>query len=224
MNNAVSKKHLIWTAAALAAATAGYALILRPKHLRWGATKREAAGYLVGDEFLPEAESVATHAITIDAPPGDVWPWLAQLGQDKAGFYSYTVLENLVGCNMHNALEIHSEWQKLKQGDEVRFHPDYPPVPIVLLNEERYLVMGADLAGRNPSTWAFVLRDIGNGRTRLIVRLRGRAHKGIGRAADLLLLEPGHFVMERKMLLTIKELAEGRAIALREQVPAGAKG
>jgi hypothetical protein len=219
MNNAVSKKRLIWTAAALAAATAGYALILRPKHLHWGATKREAAGYLVGDEFLPEAESVATHAITIDAPKEDVWPWLAQLGQDKAGFYSYTVLENLVGCHMHNALEIHSEWQELKQGDEVRFHPDFPPVPVVLLKKEEYLVMGAELNGKNPSTWTFVLRDLGFGKTRLIVRLRGRAHRGIGRAADLVLLEPAHFVMERKMLLNIKKLAEGRARALRESVP-----
>src|SRR4051812_23088582 len=83
-------------AAAGVAAAAVYALLVRPWHLRWGATDEEAGEPLPGDDLRSDANVVATHAITIDAPAADVWPWLVQIGRGRGGFYSYTWLENLV--------------------------------------------------------------------------------------------------------------------------------
>lgn len=105
------------------AGVVAYAHLVRPWHLRWGATCEEAMATLPGDEFAPDPEIDATHAITIDAPPEDVWPWIAQLGQNKAGFYSYRWLENLFGCHMPDVQEIRHEWQVLKPGDRVYLHP-----------------------------------------------------------------------------------------------------
>ncbi|MFI5386717.1 MAG: hypothetical protein ACHQ50_11430 [Fimbriimonadales bacterium] len=212
-NNGKARNTVIWTAAGIAAAAATYFLVLRPRHLHWGATKKEVEGYLPGDALLQDPDTVATHAITIDAPLLDVWPWIAQIGQDKGGFYSYTMLENLVGCDMHNTDEIHPEWQEVQQGDVIHFHPKFPPAPIEMLETGQHLVVASDLHGPGAYVWAFALRDLGNGKTRFLVRLRSRGHRGVGRAADLLLTEPAHFVMERKMMLTIKRLAEHRAHA-----------
>jgi hypothetical protein len=211
MKTSTSNKRLLAAGAGLVAATVGYLLFVRPRHLRWGASWRETQEYLPGDELIPDADSCATHAVTINADLEDVWPWIIQIGQDKGGFYSYTVLENLLGCDMHNTNELRPEWQTLKVGDEVRFHPKFPPVPVVRLKEGEHLVLGADLDGPNASSWAFVVRSLGHGLTRLVVRLRGRPHKGVGHVADLLVIEPAHFVMERKMMLTIKKLAEQRS-------------
>lgn len=210
MKTTDTKRKIMWSAIGLAAAAVGYLFVLRPKHLRWGTSEYESTEPLPGDDLVPEANS-ATHAITIYAPPEDVWPWIAQIGRDKAGFYSYSFLENLVGCDLHNADEIHPEWQGVHEGDSVMFHPKFPGVPVRSLQEGKHLVLGAELDGPNASSWAFVIRDWGNGTTRLIVRLRTKPHKGAGLAADLFFLEPAHFVMERKMMLTVKRLAERRA-------------
>jgi hypothetical protein len=111
------------TALGGAAALAAYAFFIRPWHLRWGATEEELKTRLPGDDLVQHPKLNATHAITINAPVERVWPWLAQIGQKKGGFYSYTRLENLVGCNMRNANRIVPEWQNLKVGDEIWLHP-----------------------------------------------------------------------------------------------------
>ena len=95
----------------------------RPWHLKWGATEEEAKAVLPGDEFAPDPQIEATHAITIDAAPEDVWPWIVQLGQNKGGFYSYRWIENLAGCHMPDVREVVQEWQDLKVGDKVSLHP-----------------------------------------------------------------------------------------------------
>src|SRR5689334_12701788 len=87
------------TAVVGAAALASYALLVRPWHLRWGATEEETNARLPGDEIVTWPKHEATHAITIHAPAREVWPWLVQVGQTRGGFYSYTRLENLVGCD-----------------------------------------------------------------------------------------------------------------------------
>jgi hypothetical protein len=104
------------------AATALYAVVIRPWHLRWGAEPGEPRD-LPGDELLPEEGTKILHAVTIDAPVEEVWPWLAQLGQDRGGFYSYEWLENLAGCEMKNAERIHPEWQHRELGETVHLHP-----------------------------------------------------------------------------------------------------
>src|SRR5690242_12108634 len=105
------------SAGSLGAVAAAYAFLLRPWHLGWGATEVEQEELLPGDDLFPNPKHQATHAITIQAPVTDVWPWLVQIGQNKGGFYSYTVLENLMGCDIHNAKKIVPEWQSLRAGD-----------------------------------------------------------------------------------------------------------
>src|SRR3712207_3552777 len=93
-------------------AAATYALS-SPWVLTWGATKEEARRGLPGDEVAPQATTRSTRAVTIDAPPEEVWPWLMQMGWGRAGFYSYNWIENLMRADLHNAGRIHPEWQDL---------------------------------------------------------------------------------------------------------------
>jgi hypothetical protein len=102
-----------------------YAIFIRPWHLRWGATNEELSKPLPGDELVPEPAIESTRAITVNAPVEEVWPWLAQIGQDRGGFYSYEWLENLAGCQMRNADRIHPEWQHRELGETVFLHPAY---------------------------------------------------------------------------------------------------
>jgi hypothetical protein len=192
-------------AAAGAAALGAYAFAVRPWHLKWGASPVEVEMALPGDELVPEPQLNATHAITINAPAADVWAWLVQMGQTRGGFYSYTWLENLVGCHMQNADRIHPEWQELKVGDEVWLHPKAPPLRVLKVVPERLIVL--------EKCWTFALRPVDERTTRLVIRGRGNYNPDF--KCTLLnflmwrvIFEPAHFIMERKMLLGIKERAE----------------
>jgi hypothetical protein len=210
----------IFTGAALAAAGAGalaaYVLRIRPWHIRWGATDEEVGERLPGDELVERPNVAATHAITIDAPVEEVWPWLVQIGQDKGGFYSYSWLENLVGCRLRNADRIMPEYQQLGVGDTVRLHPQAPPLPVLICQPPRTLVLGNNID--RPGTWGFYLKGLDGGGTRLVIRGRGDWGPGLpGRLLARVVFEPAHFVMERKMMLGIKGRAESHG---REEAPA----
>jgi hypothetical protein len=98
-------------AAAAAAIPSLYLLVVRPWHLRWGATDAEVRQPLPGDELVPESKLVATRAISIRAPASQVWPWLVQLGQGRAGLYSYEWLENLAGTTPTGSSPSYSIWR-----------------------------------------------------------------------------------------------------------------
>ena len=150
-----------------------------------------------GDELVPDPPSSPRARSRSRRRAEAVWPWLAQIGQDRAGFYSYEWLENLAGCQMHNADEIHPEWQRRELGETVYLHP-LNGLPVTRFEPGRVLALEG---------WgAFVLEPHGPGDTRLIAR--GRTPRGLGALANALLMEIPHFVMERKMLLGIKERAE----------------
>ena len=214
------------SAGSVGAALGAYAFLIRPWHLKWGATKAEIEEPLPGDDVLPNPKHEATHAITIDAPVADVWPWLVQIGQNKAGFYSYSLLENLVGCDIHNADRIVPEWQSLRAGDVLWLHPKAPPLPVLLVEPGRAIVIGgvAEQQGDDLSretragTWAFVLKELDPSHTRLLVRIRWDRKPGL---VDWIysygVLEPSHFVMERRMMVNIKRQAE--ALTAREVEP-----
>lgn len=188
-----------------AGALAAYVFLIRPWHLKWGATEEELKMPLPGDELVKHPKLNATHAITINAPVAEVWPWLVQVGQKRGGFYSYTWLENLVGCEMSNADQIVAEWQDLKVGDEVWLHPKAPPLKVLAMEPGRAIVF--------ENSWTFVLHPIDDHTTRLIIRGRGDFNPDLKNALLNFILwrgvfEPAHFIMERKMMLGIKERAE----------------
>jgi hypothetical protein len=210
-------------AAVAGAAAAAYTGILRPWHQHWGATDAEIQERLPGDEMVPHPEIEATHAITIQAPVAAVWPWLVQVGQNRGGFYSYSWLENLVGCDLQNADRIHPEWQNLKVGDRVWLHPKAPPLPVIVMEPRRAIVLGvaADEKGyASPTTgiWGFFLKEVDPNTTRLLCRVRYARKAGLWSwLYNYVLLEPAHFVMERKMMLGIKARAEALAQRQRQQ-------
>jgi hypothetical protein len=187
------------------AALAGvYRRFLREPVLNWGAIDDEAARRLPGDELLEDADVVATRAITVDAPPSAIWPWLVQMGPGRGGAYTYDWIENLFGLDMHSADEILPQFQHLEVGDVLRSPNGEMGMRIEILEPERVLSSRAEDGGW---VWTFVL-DEQPGGTRLLSRNRIRAGGSLGGRLALLAMEPGSLVMERKMLRGIKERAE----------------
>jgi hypothetical protein len=192
-------------AAAALVAEPLYRRHLRERVLTWGATPEEAARRLPGDELLDPADLVATRAITIDAPPSAIWPWLVQMGPGRAGAYTYDWIENLFGLDMHSADRIVPEWQQLSVGDVQRAPKGGPVMRVEILEPERVLSTRSEAGDW---VWTFALEPSA-GSTRLISRNR-IAMKGAaaGQRLGMLVMEPGSLLMERKMLLGIRERAE----------------
>jgi hypothetical protein len=199
---------------AIGVMAAAYVLLARPRSLRWGATDQEADSPLPGDDLISGPDLIATRAIAIRAPADHVWPWIAQLGQGRGGFYSYDFLENLVGCDIHSADRIMPEWQEVGVGDQVRLAPEVG-LAIALLERGRSLVLRGGIPMGNTAspydfTWAFILRDEPDGTTRLVVRERYAYMRRWAR----LIVEPAEvvsFVMTQKMLRGIRNRAERAA-------------
>jgi hypothetical protein len=199
--------------AAIGAAVSMSAVTLRWSYLRWGAIDHETVDPLPGDEMIPTPGLVATRAITIEAPPARVWPWVAQLGQGRGGFYSYDWLENLVGCQIRSADRVVPEWQDVAPGDELRLHPQVA-LTVAQVDPERALVVDGRPPEGEPGppygfTWAFVLRKHPHLATRLIVRER----YDYTRPWSPVVVEPVAFasaVMSHRMLLGIRDRVEGR--------------
>jgi hypothetical protein len=187
------------------------ARIARGRYLRWGATDEEVHVALPGDEIVPAADVTATRAITVRAPAGEVWPWIAQLGQGRGGFYTYDFLENLVGGDIHNAERIVPGWQSVSAGDQVRLHPEVSLLVARVEPGHALVLRGGIPMGKTPApydfTWAFVLRSQTDRPTRLVVRER----YGYGRRWAPLLVEPVQvvsFAMSQRMLRGIRDRAE----------------
>jgi hypothetical protein len=189
---------------------------MRFRYLRWGATDREVSDVLPGDDLIPSADMIATRAITIRAGVDHVWPWIAQLGQGRGGFYSYDRLENLVGCNIHSSNRILLEWQDIKVGDEIRLAPQVGLL-VAFVKQGRSLVLrGGIPIGKRAApydfTWAFTLREGPDKTTRLLVRER----YVYTRAWARLIVEPTEllsFLMSQKMLRGIRDRTERTAAA-----------
>jgi hypothetical protein len=175
---------------------------LRERILTWGATPEEAAARLPGDELLEDADGVATRAITIDAPASAVWPWLAQMGPSpRGGAYTYDWIENLLGLDMHSVDRVLPEFQHPEVGEG--FGLGGNKMSFALVEPEHVL---ATRCADGNWVWTFILREQ-DGRTRLISRNRFRLPRLRDRLG-MIPMEPGSLVMERKMLLGIKERAE----------------
>lgn len=224
MANNRRNQNLIMALTGAAAAAAAYALVIRPWMLSWGATLDETDSLLPGDELLLEPKINATHAITIRAPAKMVWPWLVQLGQGRGGFYSYDWIENMMRLDIHTSDRILPEYQTLKVGEKIPFAPNDFGVPVVILEPERALVLHADTRQEGPDStikmrpgdylavsWGFYLLNREDGSTRMVTRMKVDWNPNpANNLLYRLFLEPGSFLMERKMLLTIKNKAEAR--------------
>jgi hypothetical protein len=178
---------------------------VRSRHQRWGATDDEVRAEMPGDELITEVSYLATRAITIDAPPEAVWPWLVQIGCLKAGFYANDLLDNL---GHPSAREILPEFQHLEIGQWIPMSPtpnDTTAFKVAGFEENRWLLWQQPL-----STWSWTLTGLPDDRTRLVTRLRIHldwTHKAIT-VFSVILNEFGDYPMMRRMLLGLRQRAE----------------
>lgn len=203
----------------------GYDTVVRPWMRCWGATEAERVKRLPGDEIVEDVMTHYTRAVTIGAPPTAVWPWLVQIGDRRAGFYSYDWIERFVFPGTvhyvegtHSATRIHPELQDVHVGDRINTGSIGKVAlgsPVTVLEANRTLVMG---------TWAFILRPLPDGQTRLLVRERDAGWfrlaapkrsgilSAVAALVDYVAAEPLHFVMVRRMMLGLKQRAEGTTL------------
>ena len=189
-------------------------MLLRRASLRWGASEAEIDLVLPGDDLLAQANLCATRAITITATPEAIWPWIAQLGQGRGGFYSYDLLENLVGADIHSADRIVEEWQNIGVGEQINLAPGFG-LAVAHVDPGSALVLrgGIPTTTMGPSpydfTWAFVLRPGPEATTRLLIRERYTyAHRWV--AALVEPVELISLVMSHRMMHGIRRRAERR--------------
>ncbi|HEY5386351.1 MAG TPA: hypothetical protein VIL79_00460, partial [Thermoleophilia bacterium] len=183
---ALRLRKVLLASAGAAATGAGVWVALRPRTLAWGASCDEVVRPLPGDDLVANPLYVTTRAITVKAPAAVVWPWLVQLGQNRGGFYTYDVLENLMGLDIHSAGTIRPEWQDLHAGEDfVNLDPDgYMKMTIAVLETERAFVIRSGAPGEPPQgpgsffkgelafSWGFYLAPFDASTTRLVIRCR----------------------------------------------------
>jgi len=208
----ITRRALVWSATG-AAGLIGAVLTLRRLPHGVEASAVERSRRLPGDELIAEPLGSVTHATTIEASPPDVWPWVAQMGAGRAGWYSYDRLDN---GGQRSATRIVSEFQQLTRG---MIFPALPGATdgftLASFDPERYLVLGwNEPDGSWVVTWAFVLDTLRDGATRLIVRVRGGAgyrFRGLPWSVARLIVPLVHSVMQRKQLLNIAARATAYA-------------
>jgi hypothetical protein len=182
--------------------------LYRHWHLRWGATDAEVAAAMPGDEIDPEPSFSATRAITIQAPPAKVWPWIVQIGTGRAGFYSYDLFDNAARPSADHILP---QFQSIRVGDWVPMSSKVNQTTgfkVQAFQPNQWL-----LWAKPHSTWAWQLTPIDGGGTRLVTRLKENYDwRSPGLALfTVILFEVGDFPMMRKLLLGVKSRAEGTA-------------
>jgi hypothetical protein len=199
------------------------ALGLQAGHVRrdWGATAEEAAGALPGDDLVPDPAENTTLAVTVAAPPEEVWAWLVQIGQNRGGMYSYDWLENLLGLHIRSTAEIREEWQRLAVDDRVVVVPEgYGPMPagyaftVARVDPPRALVL-RQAPPEHPwnGVWSFHVVPAAGNRCRLLARSRTEVAPQLGLRIATRIGEPVTLVMTRRMLHGIGQRAERRAAA-----------
>lgn len=198
-----------------------YTLFARNTAEQWNATDTETTRVLPGDDIISEASTPMTRAITIDASPEQVWPWIAQFGQGRGGLYSYDWLENLFGCDIHSLGHLDPTQQDPAIGDRIFITPDGYPADLgmvidqIVPNQALVLRLATTkqpfARNESPWTWAFVLEPTSDGRTRLLSRERYRRGGTVPDAISRQTVGPLDFVMSRRMLTGIAERAEQTA-------------
>ena len=194
----------ILASGAVAGGAAAFVGRYRPWHMRWGATDEEVAEAMPGDELLPVAEFHPTRAITIAARPDEIWPWIVQIGFNRAGFYAYDLLDNLAKPSAERVIP---ELQDPQVGDWIPMSPtinDMTAFRVKAFEPNRWM-----LWSKPDSTWCWSLRPIDDERTRLVCRIKVKYEwQRPTVILSVFLLELGDFPMNRRELLGIKRRAE----------------
>jgi hypothetical protein len=181
----------------------------------WGASDNEQMRRWKGDDLVIGPEEVHTRAVSIEAAPDRVWRWLVQFGLGKAGFYSYELLERLLGIPVTNLESIQKAMQTLRVGDEVLLHPKAPGIPVAYIEQERHICFGkVPSSGLEPDdpprSWSLYLEPGPEPEQscRLLLRSCIGRPSTLTKRLALHIEEPIDFVMEQRMLRTLKRLAE----------------
>lgn len=196
-----------------------YLALLRPWFNQWGATDAEIWMTLPGDEIVGEPEHSSTRAITVHAPADRIWPWIAQIGYQRAGWYSYDWVGKVLGWAVsidgdRSADRIVPELQTVNVGDVIFLHPKISGTVALAESDHALLLQAGDPASArmNPAnysyaSWLFYLQPVDAATTRLIVRSRADYAGAMNWLLNAL-AEPGNFLMEQKMMRGIRERAE----------------
>jgi hypothetical protein len=203
----------------LALVFAFYLVVLYPWIMSWGTTPEERAMTLPGDALHPTADVQVTRAITIEAPPEEVWAWIIQMGQDRAGFYSYDWLENLFAADIHNTDRVVPEWQEPQVGDLMPLarldylggRVDASRPHIELIESPRSLVVlgfaSFELLPTDDNATRLLVRDWqGSIDDPLILRATLRGY-------NIVFWDPAHFIMQRQMMRGLQARAEGKSLS-----------
>ena len=187
-----------------------YAFAVQPWYSKWGATVPEQQMSLPGDEIVIKPNWKYTQAISIHASPGEIWQWLVQIGQGRGGFYSFELLENMIGCDIHNADHIIPEFQQLVVGDSIKLHPEAPGIPVVLVDSATAIVMGgSDPNQINAASWSLLIKASDVTTTRMIARFRSSYSPTLGNVLlQRIFVQPTSLFMQKRMLIGIKQRAE----------------
>jgi hypothetical protein len=187
---------------------------------RWGTTHDDLARVMTGDRFIVNPTHSATHAVTVDAPPDDIWPWLVQMGYQRGGFYSYDWLDRLFGIlDRPSVNRVLPEFQHLAVGDKILLGPgEKQKLTVAALEPTRALVLSYMEQGFD-WVWQFGLYPLGNNQTRLVSRGAERVPNTVGAWFFMRVMEPAALVMTRRMLLGVKQRAE--ALRVRTSACAG---
>ncbi len=173
---------------------------------RFGATPEELTASLPGDDLVIDPPVKSTRVISINAAPEEVYPWLAQIGADRGGFYSYTWIDHMINCKLVDVNTIVPELQDPQIGDEVKMCPNEPAPPpyvVALVEKDHALVLGHQEADKWMETWQMVIIPQTDGTSRLVFRGRSLMTGFLWKV-----IHPGEFLMQYGMLNGIKARAE----------------
>jgi hypothetical protein len=193
---------LMWSAVVAATCLLSYAAFVRPWHRHWGATSAEIDALLPGDDLVPGA-STTTRAVPVGAPPEDVWPWIVQIGFERAGWYSYDWIDN---DGRPSADVVRADLQELEPGARILMTPDMGFVVRDVESGHHLVCLSED----GTTSWCLRLLPAPSGTSRLVSRFRARLPVSPATALWVAIADPGVFIMERKMLKGIARRAETR--------------
>jgi len=183
--------------------------ISRHFFLNWGSTQKIRNDEWIGDTLVSQPSRRNTRSIEINASKEKIWPWIVQFGFDKAGFYSYELIERMIGISVTNFESIIEEYQKLEVGNEILLHPKTPGIPVARIELYKHICFGneSEKDSENARSWSFYIDEVDKSKCNLVVRSCVALPKSFTKWLAIVVGEPIDFIMEQRMLRTLKMLS-----------------